>query len=330
MPANLPPEYFEVEKTLREAQTPEEKIAIMEKLLSIIPKHKGTEKLIALYRSKIAKLKEEMERRPSVSKKGSLFRIEKSGAGQVIVIGPPNAGKSSLISALTGQNLEVAEFPFTTKMAAPFMMPYENIKIQLIDTPPITQDYFEPWLAEMVKSAEAVLLVLDSSDGRTAENLELMLNRLKEKKVEIVPEQTQISPDRFPFLKRALLVLNKSDLSEPELVREELQTLFDLPVDYIFVSTKTGENIEQLKSKIFNLLQIVRVYSKIPGKKPDYESPFILKKGENILDLARLVHKDFAEKLNYARVWNKSGTINGLRVTRDYLLNDEDVVELHL
>lgn len=330
MPANLPPEYFEVEKTLREAQTPEEKIAIMEKLLSIIPKHKGTEKLIALYRSKIAKLKEEMERRPSVSKKGSLFRIEKSGAGQVIVIGPPNAGKSSLISALTGQNLEVAEFPFTTKMAAPFMMPYENIKIQLIDTPPITQDYFEPWLAEMVKSAEAVLLVLDSSDGRTAENLELMLNRLKEKRVEIVPEQADIPPDRFPFLKRALLVLNKSDLSEPELVREELQTLFDLPVDCIFVSAKTGENIEQLKSKIFKLLQIVRVYSKIPGKKPDYESPFILKKGENILDLARLVHKDFAEKLNYARVWNKSGTINGLRVTRDYLLSDEDVVELHL
>lgn len=330
MPANLPPEYFEVEKTLREAQTPEEKIAIMEKLLSIIPKHKGTEKLIALYRSKIAKLKEEMERRPSVSKKGSLFRIEKSGAGQVIVIGPPNAGKSSLVSVLTGQELEIAEFPFTTKIAAPFMMPYENIKIQLIDTPPITQDYFEPWLAEMVKSAEAVLLVLDSSDGRTAENLELMLNRLKEKKVEIVPEQTDIPPDRFPFLKRALLVLNKSDLSEPELVREELQTLFDLPVDCIFVSTKTGENIEQLKSKIFNLLQIVRVYSKIPGKKPDYESPFILKKGENILDLARLVHKDFAEKLNYARVWNKSGTINGLRVTRDYLLNDEDVVELHL
>jgi ribosome-interacting GTPase 1 len=330
VPANLPPEYFEVEKTLREARTPEEKIAIMEKLLSIIPKHKGTEKLIGLYRSKIAKLKEEMARRPSAAKKGQLFRIEKSGAGQVIVIGPPNSGKSSLISALTGLELEVAEFPFTTKTAAPFMMPYENIKIQLIDTPPITPDYFETWLAEMIKSAEAVLLVLDASDGQTAENLEMLLNRLKEKKVEPVPQQAEIPPDKFPFLKRSLVVLNKSDLSEPELLREELTTLFNLPVEYLFVSARAGENLAALKKKIFDLLQIVRIYSKIPGKKPDYESPFILKKGQNILDLARLVHKDFAEKLNYARVWNKSGTIQGWRVTRDYLLNDEDTVELHL
>lgn len=330
MPANLPPEYFEVEKTLREARTPEEKIAIMEKLLSIIPKHKGTEKLIALYRSKIAKLKEEIDRRSSTPKKGLLFRIEKSGAGQVIVIGPPNSGKSSLINRLTGQELEVAEFPFTTKMAAPYMMPYENIKIQLIDTPPITPDYFESWLAEMIKSAEAMLLVLDSSDGRTAENLETMFNRLKDKKIEPVPEQAEIPPEKFPFLKRTLLILNKCDLTEPELVKEELETLFQLPIEYLFVSAVTGENIEALKIKIFNLLQIVRVYSKIPGKKPDLESPFILKKGENILDLARLVHKDFAEKLNYARVWNKAGTISGMRVTRDYILNDEDIVELHI
>jgi len=330
VPANLPPEYFEVEKNLREARTPEEKMAIMEKLLSIIPKHKGTEKLIALYRSKIAKLKEEMDHRLSVAKKGQLFRIEKSGAGQVIVIGPPNSGKSSLISALTGQQLEIAEFPFTTKLAAPFMMPYENIKIQLIDSPPITPDYFEPWLAEMIKSAEAVLLVLDSSDGHTAENLEMLLNRLKEKKIEPVPELAEIPPDKFPFLKRSLLILNKSDLPEPELVKEELNTLFNLPADYLFFSARNGENLPALKKKIFDLLQIVRVYSKIPGKKPDYQSPFILKKGENILDLARLVHKDFAEKLNYARVWNKSGTISGLRVTRDYLLNDEDTVELHI
>jgi len=330
VPANLPPEYFEVEKNLREARTPEEKIAIMEKLLSIIPKHKGTEKLIGLYRSKIAKLKEEIARRPSTAKKASLFRIEKSGAGQVIIIGPPNSGKSSLISALTGLELEIAEFPFTTKIAAPFMMPYENIKIQLIDTPPITPDYFETWLAEMVKSVEAVLLVLDASDGYTAENLEMLLNRLKEKKVELVPEEMEIPSDKFPFLKKSLIILNKADLSEPELIREELNTLFNLPVEYFFVSARSRENLPALKKRIFHLLQIVRIYSKIPGKKPDYESPFILRKGQNILDLARLVHKDFAEKLNYARVWNKSGTIQGLRVTRDYLLNDEDVVELHI
>jgi len=329
VPANLPPEYFEVEKTLRQARTAEEKISIMEKLLSVIPRHKGTEKLVALYRSKIAKLKEEIEQRPA-SRKGQLFRIEKSGAGQVIVIGPPNAGKSALIRALTGVEVEVAEFPFTTRLAAPFMMPFENIKIQLIDTPPITADFMESWLAEMVKMAEAVLVVLDAASPESSPHLEIILNRLKEKKVELVFGETSIPPDRFPFLKRALLVLNKSDLSAAGALSEELEILFGKTLDSLPVSAATMEGLENLRRRIFDLLQIVRIYSKVPGKKPDYESPFILKRGSNIMDLARQVHKDFAEKLNYARVWNRQGTINGLRVTRDYLLNDEDTVELHL
>ncbi len=329
MPANLPPEYFEVEKTLRQAKTAEEKIAIMEKLLSIIPRHKGTEKLVALYRSKIAKLKEEIEQRPA-ARKGQLFRIEKSGAGQVIIIGPPNAGKSALIRALTGVEVEVADFPFTTRTAAPYMMPFENIKIQLIDTPPITADLMESWLAEMVKMAEAVLVVLDTSSPDSSGQLETIINRLKEKKVELVSGETVIPPDKFPFLKRALLVLNKSDLPGSEDFMEELDILFGKTLDRLLVSAVTVEGLETLRRRVFELLQIVRVYSKVPGKKPDYDSPFILKKGSNIMDLARQVHKDFAEKLNYARVWSKQRTINGLRVTREYLLNDEDTVELHL
>lgn len=329
MPANLPPEYFEVEKTLRQANSAEEKIQIMEKLLSIIPRHKGTEKLVALYRSKIAKLKEEIEHRPAV-KKSQLFRIEKSGAGQVIVIGPPNAGKSSLIRILTGVEVEVADFPFTTRTAAPYMMPYENIKIQLIDTPPITADYLEFWLVEMIKTAEAVLVVVDSSSQEAAGNLEIIINRLKEKKIELVHLSTSIPPEKFPFLKRTLLVLNKNDSADSEKVKEEIEILFGTSLDKISVSAKTGDGLKALTNRIYDLLQIVRVYSKVPGKKPDFDSPFILKKGSNILDLARQVHKDFAEKLNYARVWNKAGTITGLRVTRDYLLNDEDVVELHI
>lgn len=329
MPANLPPEYFEVEKTLRQAKTAEEKIAIMEKLLSIIPRHKGTEKLVALYRSKIAKLKEEIEQRPA-ARKGQLFRIEKSGAGQVIIIGPPNAGKSALIRALTGVEVEVADFPFTTRTAAPYMMPFENIKIQLIDTPPITSDFMESWLAEMVKMAEAVLVVLDAGSLDSSGQLETIINHLKEKKVELVHEETIVPPDRFPFLKRTLLVLNKSDLPVTGQVLEELDLLFGKTLDRLPVSAATADGLETLRRRLFDLLQIVRVYSKVPGKKPDYDSPFILKKGSNIMDLARQVHKDFAEKLNYARVWNKQGTINGLRVTREYLLNDEDTVELHL
>lgn len=329
MPANLPPEYFEVEKTLRQARTAEEKIAIMEKLLSIIPRHKGTEKLVALYRSKIAKLKEEIERRPA-ARKGPLFRIEKSGAGQVIVIGPPNVGKSAVIRALTGVEVEVADFPFTTRLAAPYMMPFENIKIQLIDTPPITADFMESWLVEMIKIAEAVLVVLDSASTESSVQLEVIINRLKEKKVELVSAETPIPPERFPFMKRALLLLNKSDLGGARNLKEELNILFGQGLEAVEVSALSLAGLKELRQRIFDLLKIVRVYSKVPGKKPDYESPFILKMGSNIMDLARQVHKDFSEKLNYARVWNKEGTLSGLRVTRDYILNDEDTVELHL
>lgn len=330
MPANLPPEYFEVEKTLRQARTPEEKIVIIEKLLSIIPRHKGTEKLVALYRSKIAKLKEEMQRRPAMAKKGQLFRIEKSGAGQVAVIGPPNAGKSALIRALTGVEVEVADFPFTTRIAAPYMMPFENIQIQLIDTPPITADFMESWLTEMIKTAEGVLLVIDSSSEEASQELETLINELKEKKIELISENVSIPSDKFPFLKRTLLVLNKNDHPGSEKISEEINALFQLSFGQISVSAKTSDGLETLRQRIYELLQVVRIFSKVPGKKPDLESPFILKRGSTILDLARHIHKDFADKLNYARVWSKQGTISGLRVNREYVLNDEDTVELHL
>lgn len=131
-------------------------------------------------------------------------------------------------------------------------------------------------------------------------------------------------------MKRMLLVLNKNDSPESERIVEEINTLFQPRFDQLSVSAKTTDGLETLRQRIYQLLQVVRIYSKVPGKKPDYESPFILKKGSTIIDLARHIHKDFAEKLNYARVWNKTGTISGLRVTRDYVLNDEDTVELHI
>jgi hypothetical protein len=270
----------------------------MEKLLSIIPHHKGTEKLVALYRSKIAKLKEEIEHRVTPSKKGQLFRIEKSGAGQVIVVGPANAGKSALIRALTGIEVEVADFPFTTRTAAPYMMLFENIKIQLIDTPPITSDFMESWLPELIKATEAVLLIVDSSNEETPAAIEIILYRLKEKKIELVSENVSIPPDKFPFLKRTLLILNKNDSPEADRISEDIKTLFQLDFNQVSVSARTSDGLETLRQKIYQLLQIVRIYSKVPGKKPDFESPFILKKGNTIMDLARHIHKDFAEKLN--------------------------------
>jgi ribosome-interacting GTPase 1 len=330
MPANLPPEYHKIESELRTARTPQEKIDIYERLIAVIPHHKGTDKLIAMYRQKIAKAKEEIERRPTTAKHGTTHKVEKSGAGQVIFVGPPNVGKSLLIKVLTGADPEVAEYPFTTRVPAPYMMPFENIQIQLIDTPPVTAESMEAWFSEMVKMADAVLLVADLSDPEVPGLIDGIMKKLKERKVELVPADTGIPPERFPFVKRAAIAANKLDTGGVAGRLEDLGILLETPIEKIPVSALTGRGLEEVRRAVFRLLHVIRVYSKVPGKKADREAPFTLRKGITVLEMARTVHKDFAERLAFARVWNKDGSLEGLRVTRDYVIADEDIVELHI
>ncbi len=330
MPANLPPEYHRIEAELRTARTPEERIDIYERLIAVIPHHKGTDKLLAMYRAKIAKAREEMQKRPSTARHGHLLRIEKSGAGQIAVIGPPNVGKSSLVKALTGAEVEIAEYPFSTRVPSPFMMPFENVKVQLVDTPPVTPEFMEPWFVEMLKTADAVLLVADLGDPDTASLFEGILAKLREKKVELAAADAEIPPEKGPFLKRALLAANKADLDPDGRALADLAVLMGGPFAKLAVSASTGLRLHELKRRLFGLLRIVRAHSKVPGKKAEMDSPFALKLGSTVLDMARAVHKDFAEKLDFARVWSKDGTLDGLRVNRDHVLNDEDIVELHI
>jgi hypothetical protein len=330
MPANLPPEYHKIEATLREAKTPQEKIEVCEKLLAVIPRHKGTEKLVALYKSKIAKFREEAQKKPSTAHRGPLVHIEASGAGQVVVAGPPNAGKSSLVKALTGAGVEVADYPFTTRFPSPFMMAFENVQVQLVDTPPVTSEFMEPWFPEMLKTADAVLLVADLGDTDTASLLDGIVAKLREKKVEFAAPGAGIPPERRPFLKQTLLAANKADLDPDGKAFADLGVLLEEPFERLAVSALTGFHLQELKRRVFDLLRVVRVHSKARGKKAELDSPFALRKGSTVLDMARAVHKDFVERLDFARIWSKDGRIDGLRVNRDHVLNDEDVVELHI
>jgi len=333
MPANLTPQYLDAEKRLKAATTAEEKLSILEEMLSVIPKHKGTEKLQAQLKTKISKLKSSSQKKTATAK--HTHKIRKSGAGQVAIIGPTNVGKSMLVKALTDANPEVSDYPFTTHAAYPAMMKYENIQVQLVDTPPLTPEFMEPWYPDIIKAADGVLIVIDPSavDPDPFDAFQGLLERLKQKKIEFIkddPDPSLISsPEVGWSLKKTLIVANKSDIPNAGENLEILRELLELDIDWIPVSALRGEGLENLQKRIFFMLGIIRVYSKIPGKKAEYDSPFTLKKGSTVMDMARAVHQDFAHNLNFARIWSKN-KYDGQRVNRDCLLEDEDILELHM
>src|SRR5208282_2682718 len=184
MPANLTPDYLEAERRFKSAKTSQEKIDALEEMMATIPRHKGTEKMQAELRRRLSKLRAEQHRRP-VSRIDIIHRVEKEGAGQVAMVGPPNAGKSLLVRRLTHALPEVADYPFTTRIPLPGIMPFEDVQIQLVDLPPVHPDFPESWLYKIIRNADAVLLVADLSDPDLLEDLETTLGQVVNAKVQL-------------------------------------------------------------------------------------------------------------------------------------------------
>jgi ribosome-interacting GTPase 1 len=325
MPANLTPEYLAAEKAFHAAKTTLERIACLEEMLSVMPKHKGTDHLRAELRTKIAKLTQSLDKKTATQR--ATMIIEKAGAAQVAVIGLPNAGKSQLVASLTKATPLVAPYPFTTQNATPGMMAFENIQIQLIDTPPLSDQPPEWWLMNIIKRADSLLLVV-ALDQDPVEQMETLFARLREKRIGLgrapeVPPEDENAPLAW---KKALLVASKADLDPTGANFQALGELYpDLPAIAVSAS---GPGLEALRQKIFGLLEIIRVYTKAPGGKPDMTDPIILGKGSTLEAAAASVHKDFAARLKYARIWG-SGKHDGIMARRDHVLLDGDIIELH-
>jgi small GTP-binding protein len=324
MPANLPPHYFEAEKAFREAKDPLEKIAALEEMLAIMPKHKGTDHLRAELRGRIAKLTQQAAKK-SGARRASLM-IEKEGAAQLAVIGLPNAGKSQLIAAITNASPPVAEYPFTTHQALPGMMEFENIKIQLIDTPPLAPQSTEFWVPPMLRKTDALLVIIDLS-ADPLEQMRAITEQLK--KMRVLIGDSSAEPDYTAWRKKALVVGNKSDLDSDGRNFKALKAEYGERLPLIAISATEGTGLEELRGKIYQVLDIIRVYTKAPGKKPDPTDPIILKRGSTLADAAEEVHKDFRAKMKYARIWG-SGKHDGVMAKRDHVLKDGDIIELHL
>ena len=162
MPANLPPQYFEAEKRYRAAKDPEDKIEALQAMLAIMPKHKGTDKLHAELRRKIAKFSQETERKYATARRAG-FYIKREGAGQVILTGFTNVGKSQILAALTKATPEVAVYPFTTKIPMIGMIKFEDVQIQLVDTPPIGHKEIRVLFANTLRGTDLIAIVIDLS-----------------------------------------------------------------------------------------------------------------------------------------------------------------------
>jgi len=335
MPANLSPQYLEAEQRYRHARTSQDKTKCLQEMLSTIPKHKGTEKLQAQIKTKIAKLKQESQKKHATRKEADFLTIKKEGAGQVVLVGLPNVGKSEIVSSITHASPEVADYPHTTRKPTPGMLEYENIQIQLIDMPPLTNEYLESWIPQMIRNADAVLMVVDLSDD-VVPQLEALSELLEKFKMKPKMVEDQIETDKeLEFFeerilhKNTLLVGTKSDLELSAISLEMLKEHYGTQYPVIPISTREKETMELLKRKIFEILKMLRVYTKPPGKKADLGAPYILPTGSTVEEAAEHVHKDFLEKLNYARLW-RTDKYQGQRVQRDFIIEDGDVIELHM
>jgi ribosome-interacting GTPase 1 len=255
------------------------------------------------------------------------------------LLGPSNTGKSSLHARLTGSGAHAAAYPFTTKHPEPGMMPHEDVHFQLVDLPAVSPEHPVPWLATTLQTADASLLVVDLDDPAGVEQVEAAHTALREKRVtlstrwqlagESAAEEERGAGDPFALRLPTLLLANKADcVADPDAELRAFLDVTGLRYPALAVSASTGQGLGEIGPWLFGHLGIARIYTKAPGRPADRHRPFILRCGETVEDVARLVHKDLARSLKYARVWGRSA-FDGQQVGREHQLEDGDVVELH-
>lgn len=352
MPINASVEFDQAKEKYHAAQTQSEKLAALQEMRSTAPSHKGAEKLRAEISGKIAKLKKEMEKQRLQAKKSSGFslNVKKKGDGQIVILGVPNSGKSYLLRELTGIDIEVAPYPFTTTKPQFGMMDYKGAKIQLVEVPAIIEGSSKGkaqglQLLSLARNADAIIITFSNEKEKKIVVDELkkagIIVNTKKPKISIKSSQfkgitisgrkhLKISQKEFERILKSFGIHNASVLLEESTNIEKLSEALDDSLEYkncLFLNPKSGFGNSFVKEKIFPLLHKIIIYTKRPGKEPDYTDPLVLKKGAKINDVAQVVHKDIAKKLKFARVWGSS-KFPGQRVSKNYKLKNEDVVEV--
>jgi ribosome-interacting GTPase 1 len=327
MPANLTPEFQKAQEWFRSASTDSEKILALEEMLRTIPKHKGTDHMQADIKRRLSKLRAAAE---SGKKRGGkhvdVFHVPRSGAGQVALVGVPNSGKSSIVGALSNAKVNIADYPFATGVPVPGMIHFEDVPIQLVDTPPVTADFAAPGQVGTYRGADLIGIVIDLS-ADVSEQWPVLVNYLESHRLLLDESTSELDANGNALGRKAFVICTKSDSArDGEL--EKLKELCDRDFELVMISTTTGEGLDEFVAKVFELLDIIRVYAKKPGKEADMKEPFTMRRGSTVKDLARDIHRELAEKLKSARCWGDS-VHAGQNVHRTYELKDKDIIELH-
>ena len=354
MTVNPSPEYKLSEAEYRKARDPQDRLHWLREMLRTIPKHKGTEHLQADIKARIKELTDEaLGPKKGGARTGPAQTVRPEGAAQVALIGPPNAGKSSLHARLTGSHAEVGPYPFTTKSPLPGMLPYLDVHFQLVDLPPVSAAYMEAWMPNALQPADAAILVVDLADPESLDHVAAIRERLDSKRVSLIERwpfpsaggallDSSAAPsaraaaaavdeqleDPFRVKLPTLLLANKADLDPDPAEVTVLEELLGVRYPALSVSATSGAGLEGIGPFLFEGLGIVRVYTKAPGRPADKDRPYTLRRGGTIVEVARQVHRELAESVKFARVWG-SGAFDGQQVGREHLLADGDVVELH-
>jgi uncharacterized protein len=330
MPANLTPQYLKAEQAYRRASSPDEELECLQLMLRELPKHKGTDKLNAELKQKISKAKHELQQGKSTGRRTGGLRLPRQGAGRAVIIGAPNTGKSQLLASLTRATPEIAPYPFCTREPHPGMMPWEDVMVQLVDTPPITRDMLDPTTQGLIRGAELVLLLVDLATDDGIEDVQGVVDNLGKTRTRLATASYLDERDVGLIFTQTFLVPNKIDAPGAAERLELLHEFCHFEFREFVISAQHGTGLESLRDETYHAMDVVRVYTKLPTQKePDYDRPYTIRRGGTLLEVAEMVHKDFATQLKSARVWGRH-VHDGTHVKGDYVPHDKDVVELHI
>ncbi|MCK4304330.1 MAG: 50S ribosome-binding GTPase [Candidatus Eisenbacteria sp.] len=300
---------------------------ILREMLTAIPKHKGTDKMQGDLRRRISKLEQAVDQK---QKRGGrdLFHVPREGAGQVLLAGAPNAGKSSLMAGLTHATPQVANYPYTTQLPLPGMVQYEDVQIQLVDAPPLSREYTEAALFNAFRLSDMILFVVDLTTPDPPGDLRESVEMLAEHFIKVAPKAPLHQSGSLSTVeKQPLVFANKVDKAGREGALG-LGEVIGSGTRVFIGSAETGEGLGELPRALFEALRLIRVYTKKPGQKFERGVPFVLREGATVMDATPVIHKELADKMRFARLWG-SGKHQGLSVPRDHLLADGDILEIH-